>query len=301
MIETNVNQECLLQLGITVTQSTEADPDSNILLEFLTAEPTARAAFIANEGTAGILYVNSNRDCVAASMAWQPRSRELRKYVVIAQQGTSLAYGTDPILFPVEELNGHVLVPMYKADAKNLGLTCSDLKLTTENCPLPTPLVFADIFTKVEDVVLTAVPSVIAVGYGGLLPDGSWAKSMAALVSAEAKSSITGGQPQQGLANAYAMLRSNDYHSYTWCEEAKFGVKNELLSKEFLDKIKPEFASSMRLRTSGCGRGTIHRDPHLERYETFLRRGMARRQAADAVTYNTIVSKHTISEPERQP
>ena len=70
---------CLLALGITVTQSTEADPDSNISLDFLTGEPTARAAFIADEGTAGILYMNNNKEFVAALMAWQPRNKELRK------------------------------------------------------------------------------------------------------------------------------------------------------------------------------------------------------------------------------
>ena len=61
---------CLLALEVTVTQLTEADPDSNIFLEFLAALPTDRAAFICDQGTAGILYMNTNKEFVAASMAW---------------------------------------------------------------------------------------------------------------------------------------------------------------------------------------------------------------------------------------
>ena len=68
-------------------------------------------------------------------MAWKPKNKELRKYVVIAQQGNSLAHGDDPILFKVKELNSHVLVPMYKTDAEKLKLVCDPLVLTKDNCP----------------------------------------------------------------------------------------------------------------------------------------------------------------------
>ena len=59
--------------------------------------------------------------------------------MVIAQQGNTLAYGTDPILFPVEELNSHVLVPIYKDDAVELKLVCDPLVLTKDNYTLPSP------------------------------------------------------------------------------------------------------------------------------------------------------------------
>ena len=147
---------------------------------------------------------------------------------------------------------------MYKADAEKLELIFNPLVLTKENCPLPDPLVFETHFTVGQEVVLAVLPSVIAVGYGGLLPEASWEESMAALVSDKAKTSITGGQPQQGLADAYVRLKANDYHSYMWCEEAKFGVKRALLTEDFLTKIMPEFAPNMCFGTSACGRGTPH-------------------------------------------
>ena len=133
---------CLLALEVTVTQSTEADPDSDTFQEFLAVPPTDRAAFLCDPATAGILYMNTNKEFVAASMAWYPRSRELRKYTMIAQQGNTLAYGTDPILFPVDDLNSHVLVPMIKEDAVELKLVFDPLTLTKDNCTLPSPLAF---------------------------------------------------------------------------------------------------------------------------------------------------------------
>ena len=292
---------CLDALWITVTQSTEPDPDSNISLEFLTVEPTARAAFIADEGTAGILYLNNNKEFVAASMAWQPRNKELRKWVVIAQQGNSLAHGDDPILFPVKELNSHVLVPMYKADAEELKLVCDPLLLTKENCLLPSPLVFETHFTGGKEVVLAVLPTVLAVGYGGLLPDASWDKCMEAMVSEDTKTSITGGKPQKGLAAAYAMLKANDYHSYLWVEEAPFGVKRDVLHLDFIKSSMPNMNPNMCLGTAACGRGTPHRATHQENYMTFLRRGMARRRVEDAVSYNTIIAKYTVKEPIQRP
>ena len=69
------------------------------------------------------------------------------------------------------------------------------------------------------------LPTVLAVGYDGLLPDSSWDEFMATLVSDDKKKSITGGKPQKGLAAAYATLKANNYHSYLWVEEAPIGVK----------------------------------------------------------------------------
>ena len=70
-------------------------------------------------------------------------------------------------------------------------------------------------------MVLAVVPAVIAVGYGGLLPDNSWDKLMVALVSNKKQKSITGGKPQKGFAAVYATLKANNFHSYLSVPEAQ--------------------------------------------------------------------------------
>ena len=102
-----------LALEVTVTQSTEVEPSSNTFQEFLAAAPTNRAGFICDPETAGILYINTNKEFVAASMASHPRNKELKKYTVIAQQGNTLAHDTDPILFPVEYINYCYFITSY--------------------------------------------------------------------------------------------------------------------------------------------------------------------------------------------
>ena len=109
------NTKCLIQLGVTVTQSTPVDPNFDTFGEFLAVSPTDKVDFLCNHEAAGFLYMNSNTEFVAASIVSKPRNRDHRKTTVIAKQGNTLAYGPDPILFQVEDLSSHVLVPMINS------------------------------------------------------------------------------------------------------------------------------------------------------------------------------------------
>ena len=107
-------------------------------------------------------------------------------------------------------------------------------------------------------MVFAVVPAVITVGYGGLLPDNSWDKLMALLVSDDKQKSITGGKPQKGFAAAYATLKANNYHSYLWCPEAPIGVKREDLDEKFIKSSMPNFRPDLFLGTAGCCRDSQH-------------------------------------------
>ena len=85
MVPADQNPECLTQLGVTVAQSTPVDQDVDIFEEFLAAEPKKQVYLLYEHETAGFLYLNENKEFVAASMVLKPRNCKNRKTVVIAQ------------------------------------------------------------------------------------------------------------------------------------------------------------------------------------------------------------------------
>lgn len=84
MVKVERNPECLVQLGVIVTQSTPADPKFDMFND-LAVSPTDRVNFLCNHEIGGFLYMNSNKEFVAASMILKPKNRDHRKTTVIAQ------------------------------------------------------------------------------------------------------------------------------------------------------------------------------------------------------------------------
>ena len=193
MVTVDQNPECLSQLGVTVRQSTPADPDINTFEEFLAAFPTKRVDLLCNYETAGFLYINENKEFVAASMILKPRNHNNRKTTVIAQQQNNLAFGPNLILFQVEDLLSHVLVSINKEEAVALQLAYNPLTLTTQNYPL-FPKLVGDASFSFDSTMLTALPAVLAVVHGSLLPEDLWDNIMKALTTTKKHLSITGGK-----------------------------------------------------------------------------------------------------------
>ena len=260
----------LARLGVTVTLSTEVDPNYDTFQEFLNAPPKDRAGFICNPEMAGILYMITNKEFVVASMASHPRNKELKKNTMITQQGNTLAFGSDPILFPVDDLNSHVLVPMVKEDAEELKLVFDPLTLTKDNCTLPSSLEFDKLFPSGKGVVLAVVPAVIVVGHGGLLPANSCDKIVAALVSDVKQTSIIGGKTQKRFATAYATLKANNFQSYLLVPEALTSVKQEHLSDGFHKSSMPNLCPNLFMGTAACRQDSVHQPFHNEHYTTIL-------------------------------
>ena len=79
MIPVERTPEYLTQLGVTMTQSTTADPDINIFEEYLTAKPIERVACLFEYETAGFMYISELKEVVAVSMVLQPKRRLHKK------------------------------------------------------------------------------------------------------------------------------------------------------------------------------------------------------------------------------
>jgi len=103
---------------------------------------------------------------------------------------------------------------MITEDTKELKLVFDLLPLTKDNCLLPPTLDGDNYLPNGSEVVLAAVPTVLAVGHDCLLSEDSWDNIMKALMTTEKQNSITGGKPQKGFVTAYTTLKANKFHSY---------------------------------------------------------------------------------------
>ena len=225
MVSAERTPEYLTQFGVAMTQTSPADLDIDVFIEFLAEEPTKRVDFLCKFETTGFLYMSEHNGFVAASMVSKPRICDYQKIVNIAQQGNTLALGPAPILFQVTDLQSTVLVPLNKVDADALKLVYDPLPLTHVNSPLPPELVddTDSFFTKPK--VLTTLPAILVVCHRGLLPEDLWDNLMKALVTTEKENSVTGEKEQKGIVSAYATLRANGYQTCLWTPEVKLGVK----------------------------------------------------------------------------
>ena len=145
--------------------------------------------------------------------------------------------------------------------------------------------------TKIHSYkVLTALPAVLAVGHRGLLPE-DWDDLMKALVSTDKITSITGGNEQQGIAAAFATLRSNEFQSYLWTAEAPIGVKRAALSEKFCKESMAEFRPNMSIGTAICLRGTDNYDFHEEYFGTILNRALKKRKETGRESFDKITAE----------
>ena len=111
---------------------------------------------------------------------------------IFGQQENSPANDPDPILLPYKDLMSHVFDPMDLTDAKTFKLMYDLLSLTKEKYPVPTTVDTATIIPANQIIVLTPIPVVFAVVYGGILPKNLWQAILDALVTTKPWSSITG-------------------------------------------------------------------------------------------------------------
>ena len=250
MVPAECTPDYLQQLGVTVTQLSPVDPSIDVFQEFLAAAPTKRVKRLFVFKYARFLYMSELKEFVAASMVLKPHSqvhketwsRDYQEVWVIAQLGNTLALGASPILFQVKDLQSIVLVPMNKVDAVALKLEYNPLPLTKDNCPLPPSLVNTENSFFKPEKVITALPTVLAVGHGGVLPEDLWDALMMSLVDTDKAKSITGGKEQHKIVAAYHTLRSNGYQSYLYTDKIKLGVKYKALSQKISYRVNALFS-----------------------------------------------------------
>ena len=122
--------------------------------------------------------------------------------------------------------------------------------------------------------MLTAVPVVLAVGYGGLLPEDLWGDIIKGLMTTEKQISITGGKEQKGIILTYVTLLAKRFHSYLWTDGDPIGVKKEALSKDCWDNTMTNICPNMFIRTAICRQETANRVAHHKYYHTILQQAM---------------------------
>ena len=261
MIPVARTPEYLTQLGVTMTQSSTADPAIDLFEEYLTSKPTKGVECLFNYKSAGFVYMSALKEVVVVSMVLQPRSRSHKKDWVIAQYGNTPAYGPSPVLFQAKDLQSTVLVPMNQVDAVALNLAHDPLILTKDNCPLPPKLVDDKDSFFTPDKVLTALPAVLAVGHGGLLPE-DWDDLMKALVSTDKENSITGGKAQKGIT-------------------------------KFCKETMAYFCPNMSISTAICRHGTDNYVFQEEYFGTILNRALKKQRETGPVSFDKITAKYT--------
>ena len=182
---------------------------------------------------------------------------------------------------------------MSKVDAVALNLEYDPLPLAKDNCLLPSNLVDNTNSFFTVDKVLTALPAVLAVGHGGLLPEDLWDDLMDTLVDTDKEKSITGGKEQHGIVAAYKTLRSNGYQSYLWTDKVKLRVKYEELSQNFCAESMVYFCPNMAIRTATCCRGTDNYIYQQEYFDTILNRALKQRREIGPDSFDQITATYT--------